>query len=60
MLESLDDGIGVFALDRFFLYAVDFFGALVVSKLDAIIHFLVVHDVGLEKEDRAFIDSVGE
>ncbi len=56
--ECEDDGVRVFAVDGFPGHAVDHLGACVVAELDAVVDFLVVHDVGFEEDDRALVDSV--
>ena len=54
------DGVGVFLVDGQALDAVDLLPAVVVAGLDAGEDLLAVHDVGFEKEDGAFVESVGE
>ncbi len=58
--QSGSDGVGVFAINAETVAFTNFANAFIITSLNSRVNFLVVHDIGLEKNDRAEVDAVGE
>lgn len=58
--QTIGHGLGVFAVDASAEFTGDHLFAVIVTSLDAIKDFLVIHHIRLGENDRAVIDAVGQ